>query len=461
MKTVIIDVDSLRADHVQAYGYGHSTTPRIDEFAEDAILFENTYVANSPCMPSRAGLVSGRYGINNGIETHGPMSQQLDYPAEWESNPWAGGWDGELETPEDWWTLPETIFQDRTMTGAVSSFPRHPAPWFHRSWHEFHYPQEPSGDDESFQTARGEDVTDAAMSFLDRHTESDLFLYAQYWDPHGPYKRTDQEIEEFHGDLQHPYPTAEQISEHRSWETWRSASRMGVSDRDNLEELVAAYDAEIKYVDKQIGRLLDHLRSEEIYDESLIVITGDHGEEFGEHGLYREHWSTHDGTQRVPLLVKPPANRVQENGTRSQLVTNVDIAPTVVDYAGIEKSSKWDGQSLRLLIENEDASGREYVVLDHGLYTAQRAVRTDQWKYVRTYHKGMWDLPEEQLFDMESDPWEQTDVSEDHEDVIDTATTQMESWVEAHTSENNSDTLRTVADVGPAGYQWAKEALMA
>lgn len=460
MNTLLIDIDSLRPDHIQSYGYDRQTTPRIDELIADSVRFTAAYTANSPCLPARAGTLSGRYGINTGIETHGPRSQTLEFPGVWETNQWAGSWRDSVATAEDWLTLPETVYDHRVRTGAVSSFPRHPAPWFHRQWHEFSCPQEPSGPDESFQTVRGERVTDRAREFVGRNQDSEFFLYVQYWDPHGPYNRTDAERARFDDTVPHPVPSRERLSTHTTWDQWRSAARMGIDDEAALADLVAGYDAEIAYVDHHVGRLLDALRAAGIYDETLIILTADHGEEFGEHGLYREHWSTYDGTQRVPLVIKPPAREPISPGARDQLVTNVDIAPTIADYLGVDRPSAWDGTSLRRVVESAETGGRDWIVLDHGLYTAQRAVRTPDWKLIRTYHPGMWDetLPERQLFDMDDDPWEQTDVIEQYPGVADRLASYREQWVEEHV-EGGTDPLQQVATEGPAGYRWARDEL--
>jgi len=111
----------------------------------------------------------------------------------------------------------------------------------------------------------------------------------------------------------------------------------------------------------------------------------------------------------------------------------------------------WQGASLRPIVE-EDADGRDAIVVDHGLYTAQRAVRTDRWKYVRTYDPGMWGgvVADRQLFEMDADPWEQTDVSDDHPDVVDDLDGRMTAWAEAH-SGDQEDALKRVAREGPAG----------
>jgi arylsulfatase A-like enzyme len=448
--TLYIDIDSLRPDHLGCYGYDAPTTPNIDEFAEDAVRFERAYVADSPCMPSRAALTTGRYGINNGVTTHGSAGRTLA--------------DVDGAPP----TLPELFFEDRTRTSAVSSFPRHPATWFYHLWHEFHQAQEEPG--EGFQSPRGEDVTRLAVDALDRHGDDEFFQYVQYWDPHAPYRRSDAEVERFRDHPAPPYPTADQVDDHLEWSAWRSAATPGladealqyveadsIEDRSVLNELVSHYDAEISYVDRCVGELLDALDERGLYEDTLVVITADHGEELGEHGVYREHWSTHDGTQRVPLLVKPPTDEPVEPGARDHLVTNVDMAPTLADYAGLEAPDGWHGESLRSVVANSDAPGRDRIVVDHGLYTAQRAVRTDRWKFVRTYHPGMWPgvVPDRQLFDMEADPWEQENVADNHPDVVDDLETEMLRWAETHRSEHE-DSLRVTAREEPAGMGLAE-----
>jgi len=442
MHTLVIDVDSLRPDHLGAYGYSEPTSPNIDRLADDAVRFDRAYAGNSPCMPARAGFLSGRYGIANGVATHEARAQTLAGPATWE------GFDG---NPDAYRTLPEMFFDDRTTACAVSSFPRHPSPWFYHLWHEFHQPQEPPGEDEYFQTPRAETVADRALDCLDRHGDEDFFLYAQFWDPHTPYNRSEDEIDRF--DPPRPaYPTDEQIAAQQSDDHWRCATEQGIADADDLLAVLAHYDAEIRYCDRHIGRLLDALVERGLYDETLIVLLADHGEEFGEHGLYSEHWSTHEGTQRIPLLVKPPGGATRERS--DALVTNVDLAPTIVDYAGLDRPAAWQGRSLRPLVEGDSLDWRDHVVLDHGLYTAQRAVRTDRWTFVRTYHGGVWDIPDRQLFDRRDDPHEQVDVSGDYPEVVAELEGTMARWAERHVG-RDEDALHAVAREGPAGLEWA------
>lgn len=164
MNVLFVDVDSLRPYHVGAYGYDSPTTPTIDALAADAVRFERAYAANSPCMPSRAALLTGRYGVANGIETHGPPAQVVSGPDAWRD------FDGD---PAEWWTLPECFFRARIPAVAVTSFPRHPAPWFYDVWDEFHQPREPAGRGEYFQTVRAEAVVDHGLYTAQRAIRTD------------------------------------------------------------------------------------------------------------------------------------------------------------------------------------------------------------------------------------------------------------------------------------------------
>ncbi|WP_136689192.1 sulfatase family protein [Halorhabdus amylolytica] len=453
MLVVHIDIDSLRPDHIGSYGYEAETTPNIDSLAAEGTKFERAYCANSPCIPSRAGTITGRYGIDTGIETHGKASQHINHPAT--QVDWAGGPDEKIDT-ELWYTLPELFFENQWKSIGIGSFPQHPAPWFYHVWDEYHQPKSSQTDD--FQAIQGEYIIDRALDTIKRVREDDVYLYVQLWDPHVPYNRSEEEIDQFRSVDLPPYPTQDDIERHQTWDAWRSASHMNVDDRSDLNELLSHYDAEIRYADRQVGRLLEYLKSAGLYDEATIVLTGDHGEEFGEHGLYREHWSTHDATQRVPLIVKPPTDHTVAQSSREELVTNVDIAPTLADYAGIDTPSRWHGRSLRNLVEEQTADWRDHIVVDHGLYTAQRAVRTDRWKYIRTFHPGMWEsvVPEEQLYDMKNDPWEQENVIDEHDPIAEEMRNLMEEWIETY-GDSKDDPLKTVAHDGPSGYNAFKD----
>ncbi|MDY6765729.1 MAG: sulfatase [Candidatus Nanohaloarchaea archaeon] len=440
MNTVVIDIDSLRPDHLGCYGYPLDTSPAIDAVADDGTVFDRAYAANTPSLPARASIVTGRYGISNGVETHGPAAYQVSSPHTWDTVD---------RHRRSHWTLPELFFQERVRTGAVAPDTRHPAPWFTHVWHELLQPQEPRGEQESFMTVRGDAVVDEAQGFLDRNGSDGFFLYTQFWEPHPPYRVPDQYGVETGEVPLPPHPTADAIDRYTTPDRW--CTDVAVETREDLRELLAAYDATVQAVDAYVGRLVDQLKQAGMYDDTLIVVTADHGEAFGEHGVYREHWSTYEPTQRVPFIVKPPAG-VDGPDRCNELVTHVDLAPTLADVAGLEPPRAWQGRSVAPLLRGEQAGWRYAVVLDHGLYTAQRAVRTDRWKLVRTFHPGVWEdrLPPVQLFDMETDPWEQDDVSGENADVVMELQQRMRAFEDAHVG-RGGDPLQRVAENGPVG----------
>ncbi len=441
MNILLIDIDSLRPDHLGCYGYKTGRTPNIDALAAESVIFENAYTASSPSLPSRASLISGRYSVSHGVVSHGPGAQNIESPKTMEPEE-LREWDGDLE---EWSTLPGLFFKNRIKTAAVSSEPRHPAPWINNDWHQFYQPQEPEGGEETHATVRGEDVADIAIDIIER--EEGFLLYTQFWDPHIPCNRDADDTREFLGTLPGYLDSTE-----LEFEGWNSPHGIDVESPEDVERIIAGYDAEIAYVDLQVGRLLEKLKIEGLYDDTLIVLSGDHGEEFGENGVYREHWSVYEGTQRIPLLVKPPSGADRQ--LREELVTNVDIAPTVADYAGLEVPARWQGRSLRPLVDKEKVSWRDSLVVDHGLYTVQRAIIDDAgWKLVRTLHPGARDLPEIQLFNLEDDPYEEQDLSAEFGEEVKRLEEIKERWIERHLTLDR-DPILELAEKGPVAYRY-------
>jgi len=448
MNVLLIDIDSLRPDHIGIYDYKQDTTPNIDRLASDSAVFKNAYAASSPSLPSRASMISGRYSVSNGIVSHGRNAQKINSPKTMDPEK-LKNWDGDMK---DWWLLPELFFENRIETIGISSEPRHPVTWINNTFHKFYQPQEPEGQMETHATVRGDKVADQAIENIDSKQE-DFFLYAQFWDPHIPCKRSKNEIEELLTPELPEYLTADQLHKHMK-KDWNSPSTINLDSGEDVRKLIAGYDAEINYVDKQIGRIIQKLKKEEIYDETLIILTADHGEEFGEHGIYREHWSVYEVVQRIPLIVKPPNG--SEMKKIDKLVTNVDIAPTAAEYASFKTPIKWQGSSLKPLIQSQNIEWRNHLVVDHGLYTAQRAIISeDGWKFTKTLHSGLSDLPEKQLFNLEKDDYEQQNLVEEKNEKAEELEKQMEKWVKKHLI-LDEDPLKQLAKKGPVGYRYLK-----
>lgn len=424
MKVVYLDVDSLRPDHLGCYGYGRATSPHIDRLAAQGVRFTRCYASDSPCMPSRAALFSGSFGIRNGVVTHGPRAQQLHPPGP---------------------TLAGLLRTNGVRTATVSSFGRHPAPWFLVGWDEVH---DPTG--WGFQAVPGWAMRERAVDWLARHAAEDFFLHVHMWDAHGWRSAPECCLRALGEGTRPEYPTAEQIERHQSMVAWHSAQATGMVDRDAVDAMYDGYDAEIRYVDHQIGLILKCLADLNILDDTLVLVSADHAQEFGEHGVYFEHWSVYEGTARVPLIARYPRG-VARDRVDAGLVYQLDLAATVAEAFGLAVPPAWDSRSLWQRFRAPGEAGRPHLVLGHGLYLAQRAVVRDEWKLVRTMHPGQWELPPVQLFQPLADPWEQQDQAEQRPDVVQELSALLLEWEDAHPSPGGVDPMRVNAAMGPAG----------
>ncbi len=380
-------------------------------------------------MPSRAATISGMLGIKNGVVTHGDRAQTLR---------------GQRAT------LPQVLREYKIPAIAVSSFGRHPAPWFYVGWNEYFDPIDRP--ELSFQQIAGEVVVNRAIQWLKENREKkDFYLYVQLWDPHSAYEAPRSFVDAARNEFYPEYPTAAEISSHQDDQYWRSAPGMGIETHDDWKRMIDEYDGEIRYADHQVGRLLDVLQEVVPDDELLVILSADHGEEHGEHRLYMEHWGVHNGTQRIPLVIHD-FRRKEEGRIHAGFVYQLDISATILEAFGIPIPPDWDSLSL-LKQASTEVPERSYLVCGHGLYTAQRAVITRDWKLIRTYHPGLWEIPRIQLFRMD-DVWERNDVAATHPEEVNRLDELLRTWEEEHRV--GYDPMMVNAVEGPAGARGAR-----
>ncbi len=429
LRVVYLDIDSLRPDHLGCYGYRRPTTPHIDRLAEQGVRFTRCYTSDSPCMPSRAALFSACFGIRNGIVTHGPRAQLLQAPGP---------------------SLPLLLRNAGLRTCTVSSFGRHPSPWFLVGWDEV---ADPTG--WGFQGVPAWASAERAIAWLRRHATEDFFLHVHMWDPHGWRNAPDgclQAVTADPGAVPPQWPTAEQVSAHQGMSAWHSARSAGMTDRAAVERMYDGYDAQVRYADHHVGLILKCLHDLGILDDTLVILSADHGQEFGEHGVYFEHWSVYEGTSRVPLIIRYP-RAIAQGETDGGLAYQLDVTATVAEAFGLAIPAAWDSRSLwpRLHAPAAADGGRPYLVCGHGLYTAQRAVVQGRWKLIRTLNPGHWELPPVQLFDLTVDPWEQHDLGGERADVVQALSGLLNDWEYTHPSPGGVDPMRVNATLGPQG----------
>jgi arylsulfatase A-like enzyme len=241
-------------------------------------------------------------------------------------------------------------------------------------------------------------------------------------DPHEPYGYFDS----IHAEPFHDRPV-EELDPARIEEIAKRARQdpTSISERER-RLLIDLYDGYIRFFDDELGRLFDALRERGIYDETQIVVTADHGEEFGEHGMYYHHNKPYDELIHVPLVVKSP---VVEADTRSDQVRHVDIAPTVARGHGLGGEA-FDGLSL-----GNNVGDRPVVAL--GTARPFAALRHPAWKVI--HH----DEEPTELYDLEANPEEQENVAPGHPDRVSQLHEELVGYLEW--SDGEGDVSRSAA----------------
>lgn len=421
MRILYCDVDTLRADHTGPYGYPRRTTPNLDALAEEAVVMESCYCSDSPCAPSRAALTSGQFGITTGaIGNFGPASdiqmfQRTRY------GPFFGG----------------HLYRHGIYTTSISCFPeRHLAYWFVGNFREWIKPSLSNGDDEDAGR-----VTEVAVDWLRRHgREDNWFLQVHFWDPHIPYLEPkswfdhaadsgdppvwpDEATIAAHAESYGPHSALDLYEGDGTWSVPPPASPNpltmpdAIGNREDFIRLANGYDGAIMYWDHHLGILLAALAELGVAEETAVVVASDHGESLGENGCYGDHPMANEANHHVPLIIKWPGvtDAVAPESRRvGGLVYHLDLCPTVCELLGIDVPGGWDGRSFAAGLRGEAFSGRSHLILSHGAYTYQRAVRTPEHLYVATLHPGCWRLDPEQLYAIGEDPHMTADLR-DHQ----------------------------------------------
>lgn len=309
---VLVSVDTLRADHLGAYGYGPPTSPAIDRFSRTAIVFEQAVAQAPSTLHSHASLLASLLPHHHGASWSRRQPLRADVP-----------------------TLAEALASAGYSTGAFTGGGQVAA--------EF-------GLDRGFDVYRVADGPDglvqvvaAAFEWTDAAIEEGrpFFLFLHTYQVHHPYTPSDEDLSRFDPDYEGPLP--DHVSKDLLADINSGEVEIGPAD---LAHVIATYDAEIRAMDRGFDALLDGLRTRGLLERSLVVLTSDHGEEFGEHG--RVGWHSHslyDELLLVPLVVKLPGTELAGTRVPSQ-VRGVDVAPTILGSVGVSVPATFAGVDL-------------------------------------------------------------------------------------------------------------------
>ncbi|MFX3635946.1 MAG: sulfatase [Candidatus Pristimantibacillus sp.] len=449
MRILYLDLDSLRPDHLGCYGYHRNTSPNIDQIAEEGLRFTNYYCSDAPCLPSRSALMSGRFGIHNGIVGHGGTAADMRREGVHR------GFNDRLVFE----SLPGMLRQAAMKTASISTFAERHSAWTFNA-----------GFNEVFNIgAKGHEsaqhVLPVALKWLeDNGTEDNWFLHLNFWDPHTPYRIPDQYGNPFEHVPMPEWLNEEVFQAHKQKKGQHSIDHMNalakshyyrhsrhgkpIEQLEDLRAIIDNYDSAIRYMDEHVGQVIRHLEQLGILEDTAILISADHGENMGELGIYSEHGTADQATCRIPMIIRWPGG--VQGAVDEGLHYQLDLAPTLASLLGAENAPSWDGISYSESILSGTDTGRDYLVLSQCAHVCQRSVRFQNWLYIRSYHDGHHGFPKEMLFDLQNDPYEQHNVADERRDICKEAVYLLNDWHDAmmSTMDADNDPLWTVMREG-------------
>ncbi|MDH3214183.1 MAG: sulfatase [Gemmatimonadota bacterium] len=350
---LLITVDTLRQDHVGAYG-GAVKTPTLDRLAAEGFLFVDAFAVAPTTLPSHTSLFTGSYPHRHGVRFNGTQRASADQRMLAE-------------------ILSESGYSTAAFVGSAV------LDGFYGLDQGFDVYDDEFGTDPSLEQEqrRAESVARPAISWLAR-AEAPYFVWVHLFDPHGPYDPpSPYDHDYYEGDPRSP--------EHRSMENIPLVFYQNLQGITDIRYPLAQYKGEIGYTDQGIGSILDAIDDRDDAAGTLVVMTADHGESLGEDQYYFDHGETlHDACMRVPLLVRAPwrgAGKVVRGP-----VSLVDLLPTVLSLLGLVAPGDTEGQDLTPYLDSGTVPDR-MVFFETYLPTLSRrsplfGVQTAEWKTI-------------------------------------------------------------------------------
>jgi len=452
MRILYIDIDTLRPDHLGCYGYHRNTSPNIDKIAEEGTIFTECYVSDAPCLPSRASLFTGRFGIHSGIIGHGGTAADMRLT-------------GKIRGFQDQFLRYNWISMlRRAKIYPVSISPyaeRHSAFWFYSGWKEMYNPGK-----------RGLERADQVFPYVEKWLKENAqrdnwFLHVNFWDPHTPYRTPISFGNPFKNEPAPSWVTQEVINKQRKsygphsacepsgftvhdFSQWfpRLKGLKEIVNLDDFKQWIDGYDVGIRFADDYIGKIIEMLKEKGIYEETLIIISSDHGENQGELNVYGDHATACHITNRVPMIIKWPEKNWKKE--YDSLIYQTDMAATVVEGLGLKVPEFWDGKSFFSNIENDEEFGRDFLIISQNAWSCQRTVRFDNWTLIKTYHTGLKNFPEIMLYDYEKDFHMTKNIVEEKPDIVSHGLKLLEKWHKEMLEKfpNNEDPMKIVLREG-------------
>lgn len=409
LNILLITIDTLRADHLGAYGYPRSTSPNIDRLARQGVLFRRAVSQWPKTSPSFASMMSSTYGHTNGLirTTAQRMPDRFLMLAELLK---AGGYST--------WAAVANVNLAR-----VFNFDQGFETYL-EAWREEN------------EQRRTELVTRQGLDLL-RQASRDrpFFLWLHYFDPHARYQPPAPFNGMFVNDAHYDASRRAPLQQERRKDLGGIPTTASLGHEERIAYYVAQYDAEIRYVDQQVGILLKALEERGLAGRTLVVLTSDHGESLGDHNYFFEHGRfPYDDCVHVPLILRGPGTGKGGAVVRSP-VELIDLAPTLLDLAGLPPDPEAEGKSLRRLLEADRAGGSRwaYAFSESGYsQDYQRSIVSDRYKLVYVPDAGdrqVMHHRELELYDLDADPGETRNLVDQRPEVAGRLEQQLSRWM--------------------------------
>jgi choline-sulfatase len=355
---LLITLDTTRADRLGAYGYARANTPNLDRLAREGVLFEHARTATPTTLPAHVSLFTSRYPTSHGVRNNGvPLGERIP-------------------------TLASALQGAGYRTAAfISSFVLDRRFGLARGFDHYDDRLDAGAGIAAEQVERrGDRTASAAVQWLDDYLRQNpglaspaggrapFFVWLHLYDPHDPYDP--------------PAPFRERFADE-------------------------PYDGEIAFADSVVGSLIGQLESRGLSSSTLVAVIGDHGESLGDHGEATHGMFVYEAAMRVPAILRWPP-QVPVGRRVAPMVRSIDLAPTLIELAGLPRVAGIEGESLMPLVRGATAGpssayGETYFPLLFMNWSPLQSLQDDRWKLI--------EAPEPELYDLVSDPGEQTNLA--------------------------------------------------
>ncbi len=408
---VMFAIDSVRRDHMSCYGYPRLTTPHLDRLAQRGTLVENAFSPYIPTTPAYSSILTGRDVFSTRMVSLGPK--------------------GPLDKKQP--TLPEILRK----AGYVSTCVGFDG-GFYRGFDEYKtFEGWPAYEDRPARKA--ENLNAVAIPALEKMHKSGkpYLLFLRHMDPHSPYLPPAPYDKIFYSKdpCDKRNKSMEKLYQFKPFKDYLTSwMPPGCTDK---EYVIAQYDGELAYMDACCQRIITRLEELGKVDETLIVITGDHGETLYDHDIHFDHHGLYEPTLVVPLVYYWPGHVPQ--GVRSKMYTlHEDMIPTLLEICGLQqyaKGVKFDGISTVPYFTKPAASSRSEFYITECTWQRKHGWRTPHWKYFQALEPDFHHKPKIELYNLIEDPEEAVNLADKEKELVRLMRNRMNAWIKKREKE--------------------------